>query len=193
MSYTIPNYVDTDAQAIVAVASAVKGEAVTAANGTVHAALDALADALAEADVTIPQTNNGAILALAQYVSGGGGGGAQTVDVWLWNSSGPDAASVVPDAFYYEYVGGEWAQVTLTTEAVTADYSGTTVYGVKMKDVPVGAPFGISKTGYTVTSAPVIDYSETEFPPSQNAFSSSVLPPADGYVQSGTFTLLKVQ
>lgn len=70
MSYTIPEYVDTPEQAILAVASAVKGEAVTGGDGTVNRALDILADTLAESDVQVPQTDAGAILALAQYVSG---------------------------------------------------------------------------------------------------------------------------
>ena len=73
MSYTIPEYVDTPEQAILAVASAVKGEQVTGGDGSVNRALDILADTLAETDVTVPQTDAGAILALAQYVSGGGG------------------------------------------------------------------------------------------------------------------------
>lgn len=73
MSYTIPEYVDTQEQAILAVASAVKGEQVTGGDGSVNTALDVLADALAGQDVTVPMTQQGAILALAQYVGGGGG------------------------------------------------------------------------------------------------------------------------
>lgn len=75
MSYTIPDYVDTKEQAVLAVASAIKGEAVTGGDGSVNRALDILADVLAEQDVSVPQTDAGAILALAQYVTGGGGGG----------------------------------------------------------------------------------------------------------------------
>lgn len=74
MAYTIPEYVDTQEQAILAVASAVKGEEVAGGDGSVNGALDILADALAGEDVEVPMTNQGAILALAQYVSGGGGG-----------------------------------------------------------------------------------------------------------------------
>ena len=73
MAYTIPEYVDTPEQAILAVASAVKDEQVTGGDGSVNTALDILADTLAQQDVQVPQTNAGAILALAQYVSGGGG------------------------------------------------------------------------------------------------------------------------
>lgn len=75
MSYTAPQYVDTKEQAIIALASTIKGEAVTGGDGSVNRALDILADVLAEQDVQVPQTDAGAILALAQYVSGGGGGG----------------------------------------------------------------------------------------------------------------------
>lgn len=73
MSYTAPQYVDTKEQAILALASTIKGEAVTGGDGSVNRALDILADVLAEQDVQVPQTDAGAILALAQYVSGGGG------------------------------------------------------------------------------------------------------------------------
>lgn len=74
MAYTIPTSADTTEQAILAVASAVKGEQVTGGDGSVNKALDILADALAGEDVTVPMTQQGAILALAQYVGGGGGG-----------------------------------------------------------------------------------------------------------------------
>lgn len=70
MSYTIPEYVDTQEQAILAVASAVKGEQVTGGDGSVNKALDILADALAGENVQVPMTQQGAILALAQYVAG---------------------------------------------------------------------------------------------------------------------------
>lgn len=73
MSYTAPQYVDTKEQAILALASTIKGEAVTGGDGSVNRALDILADVLAEQDVQVPPMNAGAILALAQYVSGGGG------------------------------------------------------------------------------------------------------------------------
>ena len=74
MAYTIPTSADTPEQAILAVASAVKGEQVTGGDGSVNRALDILADALAGENVEVPMTQQGAILALAQYVGGGGGG-----------------------------------------------------------------------------------------------------------------------
>lgn len=82
MSYTIPDYVDTKEQAVLALASTIKGEAVTGGDGSVNRALDILADVLAEQDVQVPQTDAGAILALAQYVSGGGGGSIGAMQLW---------------------------------------------------------------------------------------------------------------
>lgn len=70
MAYTIPEYVDTQEQAILAVASVVKGEQVTGGDGSVNTALDILADTLAGENVEVPMTQQGAILALAQYVAG---------------------------------------------------------------------------------------------------------------------------
>ena len=74
MSYTAPQYVDTKEQAILALASVIADEDKGAlGDGSVNKALDVLADVLAQQDVSVPQTNAGAILALAQYVTGGGG------------------------------------------------------------------------------------------------------------------------
>ena len=76
MSYSPPQYVDTKAQAILALASTIADEDKTMlGDGSVNRALDVLADTLAGENVEVPQTNAGAILALAQYVGGGGGGG----------------------------------------------------------------------------------------------------------------------
>lgn len=87
MSYTAPQYVDTREQAILALASTIKGEAVTGGDGSVNRALDILADTLAEQDVQVPQTDAGAILALAQYVTGGGGGDFTTAEVIFANDT----------------------------------------------------------------------------------------------------------
>lgn len=74
MSYTAPQYVDTKEQAVLALASVIADEDKSAlGDGSVNKALDVLADVLAKQDVSVPQTNAGAILALAQYVTGGGG------------------------------------------------------------------------------------------------------------------------
>lgn len=94
MSYTAPQYVDTKEQAILALASTIKGEAVTGGDGSVNRALDILADVLAEQDVQVPQTDAGAILALAQYVSGGGGGGSATQTLTVTKGDASDTVSV---------------------------------------------------------------------------------------------------
>lgn len=76
MSYTIPSSVQTKAEAVLAVASAIADTDMGARyDGTVNTSLDVLADVLAAQDVDVPQTNAGVILALAQYAHGGGGGG----------------------------------------------------------------------------------------------------------------------
>lgn len=77
MAYTAPNDLFTSEEAILSLASSIADEDRTAlGNGTINGALDVLADALAERNVEVPPMNAGAILALAQYVSGGGGGGS---------------------------------------------------------------------------------------------------------------------
>lgn len=82
MSYTIPTSVQTKAEAVLAVASAIADEDMGARyDGTVNTSLDVLADVLAAQDVDVPQTNAGAILALAQYAHGGGGGSTVTLDI----------------------------------------------------------------------------------------------------------------
>ena len=107
MSYTAPQYVDTKEQAILALASTIKGEAVTGGDGSVNRALDILADVLAEQDVQVPQTDAGAILALAQYVSGGGGGGG-SVDVgepvMVLIGDVPVVGNYIPDKFLFKGV-----------------------------------------------------------------------------------------
>lgn len=83
MSYTIPTSVQTKAEAVLAVASAIADEDMGARyDGTVNTSLDVLADAMAAQDVSVPQTNAGAILALAQYIGGGGGG--STVELTIY-------------------------------------------------------------------------------------------------------------
>lgn len=76
MAYTAPNDLFTSEEAILSLASSIADEDRTnLGNGTINGALDVLADALADQNVEVPPMNAGAILALAQYVSGGGGGG----------------------------------------------------------------------------------------------------------------------
>ena len=80
MSYVIPEGIQTKADAVLAVASVIADEDKGAlGDGSVNTALDVLADVLAGQNVEVPQTNAGAILALAGYV--GGGGGAQSYPI----------------------------------------------------------------------------------------------------------------
>lgn len=80
MSYVIPEGIQTRDKAVLAVASVIADEDKGAlGDGSVNTALDVLADVLAGQNVEVPQTNAGAILALADYV--GGGGGAQSYPI----------------------------------------------------------------------------------------------------------------
>lgn len=95
MSYTAPQYVDTKEQAILALASVIADEDKGAlGDGSVNKALDVLADVLAQQDVSVPQTNAGAILALAQYVTGGGGGSSDFTTAKLTFQKPADAPLV---------------------------------------------------------------------------------------------------
>ena len=160
MAYTIPEYVDTREQAILAVASAVKGEAVTGGNGTVNRALDILTDVLAGEDIDVPQTDAGAILALASYVSGGGGG-PQTTDVYLWNEDTGLGAHGVTSV---KYLSGTDSHEEAQFEGITDEVGGTTIYGVKAKDVPAGAQMILDTVNGAIE--PFIGYAAATFPPS---------------------------
>lgn len=131
MSYTIPEYVDTKEQAVLAVASAIADEDKSAlGNGSVNKALDILADVLAQQDVSVPQTNAGAILALAQYVTGGGGGSSDltTAKVTFVNQGAADIPAFAPVVF--EDGGDADAETDVfiergTTESTVILYKGT--------------------------------------------------------------------
>lgn len=97
MAYTIPTSADTPEQAILAVASAVKGEQVTGGDGSVNKALDILADALAGENVEVPMTQQGAILALAQYVGGGGGVDVGAPVLVVKRNSAPEVNDHIPN------------------------------------------------------------------------------------------------
>lgn len=182
MSYTAPDYVDTKSQAILALASVIADEDKTAlGDGSVNKALDVLADVLAESDVQVPQTNAGAILALAQYAGGMvkpegaititengtgidvaqyatadvsvSGGGSTITDVYLWNGSAGENANVLPNSVSYlnSFDGEEYAYTQLQIEPITTEDDGDTFYGVKVKDCPAGALF--ESTSFVFTDA----------------------------------------
>ena len=163
MSYTAPQYVDTKEQAVLALASTIAGEDKTAlGNGSVNKALDVLADVLAQQDVEVPQTNAGAILALAQYASGmvkpegtititengegidvsqyatadvsvSGGGGSSTQTLTVTKSAASDTVSVQTLS---------WADyIAETTNAAVEVQPDSTDGLVSVYSIPVGTAF----------------------------------------------------
>lgn len=140
MAYTIPEYADTPEQAILAVASAVKGEQVTGGDGSVNKALDILADALAGQDVEVPMTQQGAILALAQYVGGGGGASTQTLTVTKDNESNTVSVYTISWSDYIAHNNDARVEVQPdSTDGLISVYS-----------IPVGTAFIASISGGVV-------------------------------------------
>ena len=127
MAYTIPTSADTPEQAILAVASAVKGEQVTGGDGSVNTALDILADALAGEDVEVPMTQQGAILALAQYVGGGGGVTLGDINYKLLARTADDPEPAV---------GGD--VLGYGTLALSAGYIGDTIAAIMPSAIAAG-------------------------------------------------------
>lgn len=121
MAYSIPEYVDTTEQAILAVASAVKGEQVTGGDGNVGTALDILADALAGENVEVPMTQQGAILALAQYV-GGGGGDVSTATV-TYTLTGGKSELFVEAAVAVEEESGKYSASYFQSEEASGSFT----------------------------------------------------------------------
>lgn len=134
MSYTIPTSVQTKAEAVLAVASAIADEDMGARyDGTVNTSLDVLADVLAAQDVQVPQTNAGAILALAQYAHGGGGGSTATITVLELVGDEPTSQP----SFKVETIGGEQIAVTPTTAVVGGEETPVYTFSATAGDVIV--------------------------------------------------------
>lgn len=212
MSYTIPESADTQAQAILAVASAIADEDKTAlGDGSVNKALDVLGDVLAGEDIQVPQTNAGAILALAQYATGGGGGGAQTTDFYFWNVSDVDEVNqMLPASIGYVTGLAPDAPPTIAeldfvpiSETVTAYGEEVTFYGIKLLNVPCGAPLYFTMedpgwtafdvyTGYAPVTVPSFLFDGT-FVPLVNANGTSLDGanpyPIDGFYNVGVYNL----
>lgn len=204
MSYTIPSTVQTKAEAVLAVASAIADEDMGARyDGTVNTSLDVLVDVLAAQDVDVPQTNAGAILALAQYAHGGGGGGAQTVDVTLWNSSEDKSlAQVIPEHVRllagYDMQGFPMPTPIYSDpipfEQVTTTVKGTTIYGLRISGVQVGAGVVLkAPTGYSIDSQNMA-YAPADalFPPKVPVGGVTVPRPLDGLVVTGMYSVSKI-
>lgn len=194
MSYTAPQYVDTKEQAILALASTIKGEAVTGGDGSVNRALDILADVLAEQDVQVPQTDAGAILALAQYVSGGGGGSGTVEDVYLWNYNTDTLNEMRPDSVFYlsGYADGNFVNTSLEFEDAQTTYSSggvdTTIYGVRVKAVPAGAALSIGFDG-EYSADMYFNYVEAHTEKMDWSLAMTPLLPVDGLYGDGYYTV----
>ena len=135
MSYTAPQYVDTKEQAVLALASTIADEDKTAlGDGSVNTALDVLADVLAGQDVEVPQTIAGAILALAQYVQGGGGG-SSTQTLTVTKSDASDTVSVQTMS---------WADYIAMNYDAAVDVQPDSTDGlVSVYSIPVGTVFNV--------------------------------------------------
>ena len=144
MSYTIPSSVQTKAEAVLAVASAIADEDMGARyDGTVNTSLDVLADVLAAQDVDVPQTNAGAILALAQYAHGGGGGGASTQTLTVTKASESDTVSVTTLS---------WADYIADNFDAEAEVQPDSTEGlVSVYSIPVGAAFSAGINRFPAT------------------------------------------
>lgn len=199
MSYTIPSTVQTKAEAVLAVASAIADEDMGARyDGTVNTSLDVLADVLAAQDVDVPQTNAGAILALAQYAHGGGGGGS-TVDVTLWNSSENESSQqVIPEHIRllagYDSQGAPVYSDQIPFEQVTTTYQGMTIYGVRISGVKVGAVVQFELPAGYALSNPGMAYAPADapLPPGPTVGWSTVPSPLDGFIVTGSFGVIKL-
>lgn len=125
MSYTIPTSVQTKAEAVLAVASAIADEDMGARyDGTVNTSLDVLADVLAAQDVQVPQTNAGAILALAQYAHGGGGGTDYTINVYEIPEGSEQPVASSKKVYLAEYRDNKFVA---TQDAATSAPAGTVI------------------------------------------------------------------
>ena len=199
MSYTIPTTVQTKAEAVLAVASAIADEDMGARyDGTVNTSLDVLADVLAAQDVDVPQTNAGAILALAQYAHGGGGG-AQTVDVTLWNKSDGDTLrQAIPDRVRlltgYDEQDEPIYSDLIPFEQVTTTFEGMTIYGVRISGVQVGSVVRLDfQTVYTFDTLDMAYApADAPFPPSLPVGGGTVPRPFDGLIVTGTYTVIQL-
>lgn len=168
MSYTAPQYVDTKEQAILALASTIADEDKGAlGDGSVNRALDVLADVLAQQDVTVPQTNAGAILALAQYAQGGGGSSTQTLTVTKESASDTVSVQTMSWADYIARNNNAAVEVQPdSTEGLVSVYS-----------IPVGAAFFANINNFP--AAPYLDAEMTV------SFAGASMPSTPLYAKSG--------
>ena len=180
----------TIVEAVVKLASKVKGEAVKPANATIAAALDALADALAGENVQAKPTIAAAIDVITENYTPGGGG---TTEFWLWNAS-EDAGAVtqyvgVSRAVGFDLDNDAFITEPLTVEQVTTTYGGQTIYGVHVTDVPIGSLIVVAPPQSFVLIEYSMNYALASFPPYGTGNFNVIPTPMDGFVISGTYLL----
>lgn len=158
--------------------------------------------ALALADIfrtDVPMAQETAIVNAIDTITAnyGGGGGGTTTDMWLWNATEGSGNDVLPESVCYvkglTEADGVYTPVLepLEFEAVTEQHMGVTIYGVRVKDAPVGADTSLTfSDGYTLIDYNV-GYSPQAFPPVSAAsiYGMSVLAPIEGFVLSGSYTV----
>ena len=169
MSYTIPSSVQTKAEAVLAVASAIADEDMGARyDGTVNTSLDVLADVLAAQDVDVPQTNAGAILALAQYAHGGGGGVASTQTLIVTKDNASDTVVVTTTS---------WADVIADSLDPEVEVQPDSTDGlVNVYSIPVGMTFSVS-----INDLPSMTYIDAEM---TKEFGLTVMPSTPLYAKN---------
>ena len=115
---------------------------------------------------------------------------AQVADVYVWNNSSADADKIPTSVKYVNDVEeGSPVYASLEIEPVTDSYMGTTVYGVKVKDCPIGAPLTlVPPTGYAIIEFG-LGYSETVFPPTGGSSMTYAGYLIDGYFFSGMYKM----
>lgn len=151
MAYTAPNDLFTSEEAILSLASSIADEDRTAlGNGTINGALDVLADALAERNVEVPPMNAGAILALAQYVSGGGSSDFTTAEVTIVNNTGGSINVTLATVRFFSDVDG------FSAGSVSIPKSGGECIAILYKGTG-SAYFGESVYTITVSGNAIVD------------------------------------
>lgn len=170
MSYTIPDSVQTKAEAVLAVASAIADTDMGARyDGTVNTSLDVLADVLAAQDVQVPQTNAGAILALAQYAHGGGGGGASTQTLTVTKTSESDAVLVTTTSWADRLADSQEDPPEVDVQPDSTDGL------VSVYSIPVGMTFNVG-----INDIPSMTYLDAEM---TKEFGLTVMPSTPLYAK----------
>lgn len=163
-------------------------------------ALDRLLDVMAGSDqpVTSGMSDAQVVRALAQYAHGGGGG-AQTLDVNIWNNTEDESlASVLPAVVRYVVGVSEGVNVPsdpLPFEHITSEAYGTTLHGVRVSGMPVGAFAMVTLDNATEASLDYLEFGLTESGAADESLNPSssgavVLAPVGGLVVTGRYNVI---